>query len=275
LKFLTVKVPVHRVSVIGCEHSGGQVVAQSDSVKSLSQTIEVVVLGQLGYKLNVLILEDQHGALGGEDNITSRLSQDGEAEGRVIGPDELKINVLGSLIGNTLLRLVDLLRRQDVPASVFRSDVSRCDLDCQTVGRLVGDGEIEDINVIAVDVAGLSCKRQSGCEAILVVHNIRCLVTRTDVLRNFGLGVLDVGKQVCTIINRSWEGVLSGETVQEGQCLGPQVLAHEEERSLRTYVERVPLTRTDAVAPDQEETRGPWSIGFVGMGSDEAVCVVV
>jgi hypothetical protein len=48
----------------------------------------------------------------------------------------------------------------------------------------------------------------------------------------------------------------------------------KEERSLETYVERVPLTRIDAVAPDQEETRGPWSIGFVGMGSDEAVCVV-
>jgi len=43
---------------------------------------------------------------------------------------------------------------------------------------------------------------------------------------------------------------------------------------LESYVERVPLTRTDAVAPDQEVTRGPWSIGFVAMGSVEAVWVV-
>ena len=70
----------------------------------------------------------------------------------------MKINVLSGLVRNTLFRLVDLLRRQDVPASVFRGDVSGCNLDCQTVGRLVGDSEIENVNISAVDVTGLSCK---------------------------------------------------------------------------------------------------------------------
>jgi hypothetical protein len=214
---LTVKVPVQRVSIVSCEHGGSQVIAESESVKSLSQTIEVVVGRQLRDELNKLVLENEYGALGREENIASRLSQDSKAEGRLVRPDELKINVLISLVRNALLRLVDLLRRQDVPASVFRSDVSRCNFDCQTVGRLVSDGEIEHINVSAVDVASLSGKSQGSCEAVLAVLNIRGLVTRTDALRDFGLGILDVGNQVCAIIDGSWESELGSETSPRSQ----------------------------------------------------------
>jgi hypothetical protein len=93
---LTVKVPVHRVSIVSREHGSGQIVPKSESVKSLSQTIQVVVLRQHRYKFNELILEDEYTALGGEENVASRLSQDRKAESGVVRPDELKINVLCS-----------------------------------------------------------------------------------------------------------------------------------------------------------------------------------
>lgn len=188
-------------------------------MESLAQTIEVVVLGQLRHEFDELVLKDEDGAFGGEDHITSRLPQNSKAEGRVVRPDELKINILGSLVGNSLLRLVDLISRQDVPAGVFSGDVSGCDLDSQTMSRLVGDGEIEDINVSAVDIAGLSSEVQSGCKAVLVVLNVRGLVTRANALGDLGLGVFDVGKQLCAHINRGRKSVLSGETGPAGQCL--------------------------------------------------------
>ena len=43
-------------------------------------------------------------------------------------------------------------------------------------------------------------------------------------------------------------------------------LTRRERRCFETYVETVPLTRTDAGAPDQVDTRATWSIDFVGMG---------
>jgi hypothetical protein len=85
---------------------------------------------------------------------------------------------------------------------------------------LVSDGEVENINVCAVDVASLSGKSQGSCEAVLAVFNVRGLVTRTDALRNFGLGILDVGNQVCAIIDGGWESELGSETSPKGQHLG-------------------------------------------------------
>jgi len=99
-------------------------------------------------------------------------------------------------------------------AGVLSSDESRGDVDRKTVGRLVGDGDVEILNVSAVDVAGRARKRQAGCETMLSVLDVGGSVAGANCLSNLGLGILDVGEQVCAYIDGSRQSVLHRVTTR-------------------------------------------------------------
>lgn len=104
---VAIDVSINGVAGIGSEEGRGEVVAQTQSVNSLTHTVEVVVLRQLGNELDELVLVDQNASSCVIQDITSRLTDDGEGEARVIAPAELQINVFSLGFGHALLWQVD------------------------------------------------------------------------------------------------------------------------------------------------------------------------
>ena len=154
----TVKIVIDRVAVVSSIEGRRQVVTESDAVQTLAHAIKVVVFRQVRNELDELVLVDKDAALGGKEDITSRLSEYCKRESGFVGPDELKVNVFSGLVWDALLGLVNKVGRQNVPAGVLRGNMSRLDVYGQTVGRLVGYREIEDINVGTVDIALLNVR---------------------------------------------------------------------------------------------------------------------
>lgn len=109
---------INGVASIGSIEGRREVVAELQSVDSLTHAIKVVVLRQLGDEFNELVLVDQHATPGIVKNISSRFAHNREGEAGIVAPAELKIDVFRLRLWDTLLRQVDEVRRQDVMSNV-------------------------------------------------------------------------------------------------------------------------------------------------------------
>lgn len=114
---------------------------------SLTHAIEVVVLRQLGDEFNKLVLVDQHATPGIVKNISSRFAHNRKGEAGIVAPAELKVDVLRLRLGDTLLRQVDELWRQNVMSNIAAVQMQRLDVDVQTMSVLDVDGQVESLNV--------------------------------------------------------------------------------------------------------------------------------
>jgi hypothetical protein len=150
---VAVDVSIDRVASIGRKESRCEVVSQTQPVDPLTHAVEVVLLWQLGDKLDELVLVDQDASSCVVQDITGRLADDGERESGVIAPAELQINVLRLWVRYALPRQFDQIRGQNVLSDVAAVQVCRLDVDIESVGVLHVHGQIEVFNVGTVDIA--------------------------------------------------------------------------------------------------------------------------
>lgn len=150
---LKAKQTINRVTCIGGVKGSSKVVVQAQSVDSLAHTVQVVVLGQLSDELNELVLINQDTASSIVEHVTGRLADDSERKARVVAPAELKINVFSFRLWHALLRQINKIGRQDIVGDVGAIQMSRLDVDVQTVCVLDVDSQVQGLNVGSVDVA--------------------------------------------------------------------------------------------------------------------------
>lgn len=191
---------VDGVTHVRCIDGNDLVLQKTELVVVLSKTVQVVILGQSGNKLDELVLEDQDGASGVKEHITSSLAGHLEAEGRSVRPGDLEFAVLGrsALVG--LGPGHDGLR-ETVPRGVGSIDVARGDLDVQSALGQELDGQIQRLDVVTVHIARLAGQLQLGRHSTGIVLDARCLVTGTNVLSIDGLRVINVGDQGLTVVD--------------------------------------------------------------------------
>jgi hypothetical protein len=74
----SIDIAVDRITYVSSVDGCGEIVVEAQTVNTLSEAIQVVVLRQGVDKLNELVFVDEMRAFGREDGITRRLSRDAE-----------------------------------------------------------------------------------------------------------------------------------------------------------------------------------------------------
>lgn len=85
-RMAAVEIAINWVTHVSSVDGSREVVVESKAMNALSQTVEVVVVGKCVDELDKLVLVNELAALGCEDNVSSRLTSDGEPERWVIAP---------------------------------------------------------------------------------------------------------------------------------------------------------------------------------------------
>lgn len=106
---------INRITSVYVVDGFGEVVAEPETSHGLAEAVDIVVRRHCRCKLDELILKDERGAFGIEENISARPPDDGEAERRFIAPGQLQIVCLASDFGIFVRRrLVQHVARDNV-----------------------------------------------------------------------------------------------------------------------------------------------------------------
>lgn len=82
----TVQVAVDRITYVSSIDGRSEVVVETKTVNSFTQTVEIIVLWQAVYKLNKLIFINEMGALSCEDDVSGRGALDIEPKRWLVAP---------------------------------------------------------------------------------------------------------------------------------------------------------------------------------------------